>query len=56
MISLEPVDGFLFSKLVMVYLLDKTKPLFGFGDHAPFFKVTGDFFPKNIMNQWRDFT
>ena len=36
-LSIESVDGF-FSKLAKVYLLDKTKPWFRFGD--PFFKVT----------------
>ena len=39
-LSLGPVDGF-FSKPAKVYLLDKIKPWFGFGD--PFFKVTGEF-------------
>ena len=39
---LETVDGF-FSKLAKVYLLDKTKPWFGFGGLDPIFKVTGEF-------------
>ena len=43
MLSLEPVDGIFFSKLAKVYLFDKTKPLFGFGDLDPIFRVTGEF-------------
>ena len=39
---LGPVDG-IFSKLAKVYLLDKIKPWFGFGDLDPIFKVTGVF-------------
>ena len=34
-----------FSKLAKVYLLDKTKLWFGFGDLDPFFKVTGEVSP-----------
>ena len=37
---LEQVDGFFFQH-AKVYLLDQTKPWFGFGDLDPIFKVAG---------------
>ena len=42
---LGPVDGIFFPNLqsLKVYLLDKIKPWFGFGDLDPIFKVTGVF-------------
>ena len=45
-----------YSILAKVYLLDKTKPWFGFGDLGPFFKVTGEFSLKTCFDQWVDFT
>ena len=52
-LSLEPVDIFL--QIAKVYLLNKTKSWFGFGDLDSFLKVTGGFFLKYILNQWMDF-
>ena len=37
------------SKLAKVYLLDKTKTWFGFGDLDPVFKVTGEFSLKIFL-------
>ena len=46
---------FVFKKLAKLYLCDKTKSLFAFGDDS-IFKVTCEFFLKYVLNQWMDFT
>ena len=46
----------IFFKLAKIYLFDKTKPLAGFVDLDPFFRVTGKFSLKYVLNQWMDFT
>ena len=48
---LKSTDG-MFSKLPKVYLFDKTKPLFGFGNLDPIFRVTGKFSLKYVLNLW----
>ena len=42
-LSLGPVDGIFVQTFNLVYLLDKTKPWFVFGDLNPVFKITGEF-------------
>ena len=38
-----------FYKLAMVYIFDKTKPLFGLNDTEPVFNVTGEFSLKIVV-------
>ena len=48
MLSREPMDVF---PNLQRHMFDKTKPVFGFGDLDPIFRVTGEFSQKI----WMDF-